>query len=896
MMPKTSNGRSPDARLAAELLVNAYSLSRAMLWRNLNDPRRSIDDDCGYPFEEITIEQYTDMYEREPIPARVVDVLPEESWRSSPAVYEDEDASTVTAFEEAWDQLARDLRGSKYLGDEGHPLWEVLSRADRLSGIGAYGVILLGLDDGKPLSEAVEGIDPKTGEASTGGGGGKPRKLLYLRAMDQSMVQVSRREQDQTSRRYGSPTEYTINVGGSQSATIGDAPVNIQSQQVHWTRVIHVADNLKNSETDGIPRMRPVWKRLLDLQKLYGGSAEMYWQGAFPGRSWETHPQLGGDVTVDRAGMRDEIEKMINSLQRDVITTGMTAKMLSPTVVDPTPQINVQIDAICIQIGVPRTIFIGSEPGRLGGEGGFNKGWNQRLRDRQTKYITPRIIVPTIDRLILVRVLPPVEEYHVEWPELDVLGAQEKATVAVTRTDALVKYVAGQVETLVPPRYFFTRELGYTDEEADEILEAAAEVIEEKQEEQEAAMEQQQILAEKQAEAAAKTGRTSQQGKEQEVDKPKPPFAENVFCATGPGGGKDPSCSKEGGDGGKPMNYKEFRASGRSEDEWEKYREEQNKLSRERTHSDTLQKWSNGERLAGIDAANTLLAEGSRLVDDKLWQTLQHEDTVVSKTSVDGRMNRSEGKKLHGALSDAMNKLVTPGGPPAVHAMSSTGDVANAGDDDCEWITMGGQAVCIKGGQIVKGSDELKKLVNKPSRGGEKKTPVPQAVKAPLKVAEKEPKQTTKTEAPGRARMEHDASVTEDQVSRAFSGESKTMAIMAARTIEAGTGKGIVAKDGGKIVGITSYKTQGKDIYVRYLSSAQKGVGTRLVGELAKVASESGKGLVLEGFVGARGFYEKIGMKALGKPGPSGNVAYGWSRREAQDFAGRTSKASKEGG
>jgi hypothetical protein len=102
--------------------------------------------------------------------------------------------------------------------------------------------------------------------------------------------------------------------------------------------VIHVNDVhdvAGSSEIFSPPRMRPVLNRILDLQKIYGAAGEGYWQGAFTGVSLETHPQLGGDVTIDSADVRSQLENYMNSLQRWLAITGMSAKTLSPTVTDP---------------------------------------------------------------------------------------------------------------------------------------------------------------------------------------------------------------------------------------------------------------------------------------------------------------------------------------------------------------------------------------------------------------------------------------------------------------------------------------------------------------------------------------------------------------------------------
>jgi len=47
------------------------------------------------------------------------------------------------------------------------------------------------------------------------------------------------------------------------------------------------------------PRQRPVWNNLLDLLKVYGGDAEAFWKNVSMKVFLETHPQLGGDVSVD---------------------------------------------------------------------------------------------------------------------------------------------------------------------------------------------------------------------------------------------------------------------------------------------------------------------------------------------------------------------------------------------------------------------------------------------------------------------------------------------------------------------------------------------------------------------------------------------------------------------
>lgn len=485
--------------------------SRDELLSRLIDPRRDLNKECGFPdTTSITVQDYKEQYDRNPIATRVVEVLPDETWKVLPDIYEDEDEAVVTEFEQAWNDVSKALAGNGWFEPKkGNPIWEYTKRVDTLSGIGHFGILLIGIDDGLPLDRPVEGVaeiedavpedgtsqssmtdsaqgtDQQYDEPIYGGnsipakGDGETRKLLYLRAFDESLVDPVRYESNSSNPRYGQPTMYrvTLNDPKEQHSGIGlpHATVN-----VHWTRVIHVADNLASSEIFGVPRQRSVFNQLLSLCKLYGGSAEMYWRGAFPGISLETHPQLGGDVEIDAASTRSQMENYMNGLQRYLALSGMSAKTLAPQVVDPTPQIEVQIEGICIKINVPKRIFMGSERGELSSSQD-SKSWNDRISERQENYVTPRIIAPFVNRLIKMRVLPEPEQFFVVWPNLNTLQPAEQAAVSVQHTQALAAYVQGGVSTLVPPLEYLTKILGISQEEAKAILEAAIDRIKEEE-------------------------------------------------------------------------------------------------------------------------------------------------------------------------------------------------------------------------------------------------------------------------------------------------------------------------------------------------------------------------------------------------------------------------------
>jgi hypothetical protein len=465
--------------LLQDFLVNDSFFSRQSFTSKLLDPRRSIDDECGYKVtSQLTIKDYQELYDREAVATRVVQVLPSETWKVQPTVYEDEDPDRSTVFEKAWDTLGGDLlaAGTKdnwYHQEEGSPIWSYLERLDVLSGIGRFGVLLLGVDDGKNLSEPIE---PKDGT-----------KLLYVQPFSESSVTMGQRINDPSNARHGKPDTYDITFDDPSNAPSAQGVVaRGGTHKVHWTRVIHVADNCGGNDLLGVPRLRPVYNPVMALRKIYGTSGEGYFRAGIPLLSLESHPGINPqDIDVNTATIRTRMEQLMNGLQRWMLNLGLTMKAVGPNIVDPTPHIDGQITAICIQIPCPKRIFMGSERGELS-SGQDIRFWNTQLVRRQSRHATPAIIVPLVNRLIWAGCLPePTDGFRVKWPELETLTPEEEAAISLTRTKALAEYVRGDVESVVPPLEYLTGIMGIEDKEAKAWLKAALKIAKEETEEQE---------------------------------------------------------------------------------------------------------------------------------------------------------------------------------------------------------------------------------------------------------------------------------------------------------------------------------------------------------------------------------------------------------------------------
>jgi uncharacterized protein len=433
-----------------QLMFNSYLSGRAAMAAAL-DPSRSraitIDSECKYP-EVLTINDFKYMWERNGVAQKVVSIYPEECWTNDPEVYENEKPKQTD-----WDISLDDIVSE-------HQLWATLEELDVLSGIGCFGVMVIGLDDQKDLHTPVEGVVNESRFNTPTA----QRNLLYLKCHSEINVKIDTWEENPTSERYGKPVLYSVTMEANRSSQTQKDSQNTGKQvKVHWTRVIHLKSDGNQS------RLHSVYNNLLDLKKVGGGSAEMFWRGAFPGIAFEINPEfIAAGATIDPDKMRDEFANYSEGLQRYLAMVGVTAKSMAPMVVDPMPHIDAIIRMISIAKRIPKRILEGSEAAVLASSQDA-KGFNKRLNRRCRNYCSP-IIRQTIDRLISCGVLPFVEDYEVEWVDLNSSTNQEKVDNSKSITETLAKFVQGGVEGLISPKMFMLEVLQWDEDVVDQVV------------------------------------------------------------------------------------------------------------------------------------------------------------------------------------------------------------------------------------------------------------------------------------------------------------------------------------------------------------------------------------------------------------------------------------------
>ena len=296
---------------------------------------------------------------------------------------------------------------------------------------------------------------------------GQNRKLLYVKPFSEYSAQIQQYETRTDNERFGLPTLYRIemhNPGVSTSTTL----------YVHYSRIIHIPGELLEGEVEGILRLEAVYNRLMDLEKLVGGSAEMFWRGARPGYQGKVDDEY--QMTEDDVNkLQDQVDEFEHNLRRMLVNRGVSLEALEQQVSDPKSHVDVQLEMISAITGIPKRILSGSERGELASSEDKNN-WLDLIQERRDELAEPGIIRPFIQKCIDGGVLPtPTQfngEYSIVWDDLWAQSDKDKAEVGKTRAEALKSYSSAPTnQDIIPPDAFYSYFLGLGDDEIEQINE-----------------------------------------------------------------------------------------------------------------------------------------------------------------------------------------------------------------------------------------------------------------------------------------------------------------------------------------------------------------------------------------------------------------------------------------
>lgn len=441
---KEKTGLSENQKLAINQRIlsdisDRLDLSRQMGWQYGDE--RKVYDALGYPADQkLVFQYYWKRYVRQDIAAAVIDRPVDGTWKGDIIIVEPDKKREDSELAKAWKSLDREFN-----------VKQTLNKLDKLTGIGKFGILLFGLDD---VNSKDDWKTPTTGT----------RKLNYIRPVAEHDVYIQEFEKHSANPRFGLPKFYKITT--SSPETDGSGTYDII---VHWSRLLHIVDNNLTGQVVGQPRLKPIINRLNDLEKLMGGSAEMFWRGARPGY----HIKLADDfdMTDDtRDDLDDELKAYENDVRRFLVGKGMEITPLEMQVANPEKHVDIQLQAISAYTRIPKRILTGSERGELASSQDAD-AWKEVLQTRREEFAEPNILRLFVDYCMNLNILPSHEDYNVLWSDLFALSEKDRVEIGKLRADAIAAYGNSlQAQELVPPETAYRILLGLEDDELEEFL------------------------------------------------------------------------------------------------------------------------------------------------------------------------------------------------------------------------------------------------------------------------------------------------------------------------------------------------------------------------------------------------------------------------------------------
>lgn len=384
---------------------------------------------------ELTAEDYYQKYQRQELAQRIIDIYPDYTWRLPPRVTDDANASPITPFEAAYEALSRQ-----------HNLPMVWRTLDILMGLGHFAVLLLGVDDGAPLSQPLR----------------RARQLTYVTPYSEVWAQIEAYNGDETSERYLRPEQYRIEVGRGQTglATTRSRLASL-STQVHWSRCVHVAENSFDGGIVGTPRLRSLYNVLDDVMLLYGSATLMFYRAGIGRYVAAVRDTAEVKTPEDVTQLREEFDEFIADQRQFMHVEGYDVTLLESSLTSPKDQIDAHLQLIASGAGIPQRILYGSERGELASTQD-QTDWETTITSRQQNVMTPLFIRQTIDRLIALGILPTPNggDYQVAWPPTGSTNPIRQAEIAERLAKAIAAYVSGRGRMVVPVEEFRERALG----------------------------------------------------------------------------------------------------------------------------------------------------------------------------------------------------------------------------------------------------------------------------------------------------------------------------------------------------------------------------------------------------------------------------------------------------
>ncbi len=418
-----------DLTTGEQFLVNALADAvgrQRMLYAGMNGntKRTKLWDEFGYP-EQVEFDGYYRAYERNAVAHAAVHNLLDSCWVDSPTIIDGEEGKESTETTPWEKQVTKLLKKH----------WPKIKDADRRNLVGRYSALLIQLKDGGDWKDAVNVATVKAlGD----------KAVVRLIPAWESQVVPGTYVTDMQSDRYGQPEFYYFN-----EQPVGDdkAYGPTRSVQVHPDRIIIICEGSEDENMlSGVPFLRAGYNKLLDLEKISGGSAEGFLKNASRQLSMEFDSTTQIEELVKQAtaagygtlaeAMNDKVQKLNRGTDAAIAMQAGKVGVLSVAAADPSPSWTVAANEFSASIQSPFTMQFGQQTGRLASDED-KTAWAKRCNGRRWGHQTSLVTV-VIERFWSFGVIKPPTSGEVTLVWSDLLAPSEKEKIANMQAMATV--------------------------------------------------------------------------------------------------------------------------------------------------------------------------------------------------------------------------------------------------------------------------------------------------------------------------------------------------------------------------------------------------------------------------------------------------------------------------
>ncbi len=392
-----------------------------------NTKRTKLWDEFGYP-NSLEFDRYYLAYERNAVAFAAVHKLLDSCWVDNPTIIDGDDGKESTETTD-WEKTITKLLKKH---------WTKIKDADRRNLVGRYSALLIQFRDGREWHEPVDREKVKS-LRNIGNG-----PIVKLIPAWESQIKPGNFDTDTLSETYGQPVSYNFNeqpVG--DDGTYGP----VRGVTVHPERIIILCEGSEDENMlSGVPFLRAGYNKLLDLEKVSGGSAEGFLKNASRqlGIAFDKETNIANlskqatDAGYKDLGeaLNDKVAKMNRGTDSALVMQAGTPSVLSVAAADPSPTWTVAANEFASSIQCPFTILFGQQTGRLASDED-KTDWAKRCNGRRWGFQST-VIESVLERFWTVGVIDPPTSGEVTLAWSDLLAPSEKEKIANMQAMAVV--------------------------------------------------------------------------------------------------------------------------------------------------------------------------------------------------------------------------------------------------------------------------------------------------------------------------------------------------------------------------------------------------------------------------------------------------------------------------